>query len=235
MSPLPDRPAPSERPSASPTDCLVVRGPEAAAVPPPQAVLLAALLSARSDWPAEADWSAWSNSVWKDDNWSLISSWISRCTSGAVRSLLLSEDGRSPVEGSKSLKGSATGSVPGWTSDIYEARSRCSTGTGLRIETCEKGHLVAKLSVLDHAPLSLADPDGGQEAKGTDSGRAACSPSRHVRYLDWRRDQWACSVWKELKATLRWSNKLTTPYLDRDWLTDLARTRCGTAGARLRR
>ena len=35
-----------------------MRGPEAAAVPPPQAVLLAALLSARSGWPAEADWSA---------------------------------------------------------------------------------------------------------------------------------------------------------------------------------
>ena len=74
-----------------------------------------------------------------------------------MRGLLLSEDGRFPVEGSKSLKGSSTGSVPGWTSDIYEAKSRCSTGTGLRIETGEKGYLVAKLSVLDHAPLSPAD------------------------------------------------------------------------------
>ena len=44
-----------------------------------------------------------------------------------------------------------------WTSDIYEDGSRCSTDTGLRIETCAKGHSVAKLSVLDHAPMSLAD------------------------------------------------------------------------------
>ena len=38
-----------------------------------------------------------------------------------------------------------------WGSDIHE------DGVDLRIETYEKGHLVAKLSVLDHAPMSLAD------------------------------------------------------------------------------
>ena len=97
------------QPNRSPTAGLAEREPAAAAVPPPRAVMLGALVSAQSDWPPLAGLRAWSSSAWKDANFSVIDSSISLCTSAAARGLSLTVGTGPSLVGSWSRKGS-TGS-----------------------------------------------------------------------------------------------------------------------------